>query len=214
MRGRPSAHSTEPEGPGCGRPPAPLRRWGGVTGRASVRRRPRYRPARRRDATGPSTHAPPASSAWVVGTRRGKGPECSAPQRWAAGHAGTGSRPRGTPGPPSPGRRRAPRGPMGAATGRPAPRRRTSVPGHGSRRCRVLELSACHREPTAALNCPCGRAEAPPGRPGAAAAAEEEASAGGPSGRRGRAHGVHLTEELPRPGARPPPGAPRRRPEG
>ncbi|XP_039694255.1 mitochondrial proton/calcium exchanger protein isoform X3 [Pteropus medius] len=67
---------------------------------------------------------------------------------------------------------------MGAAPSRPAPRRRTSVPGHGSRRCRVLELSACRREPTAALNRPCGRAEAPPGRPGAAAAAEEDAAAG------------------------------------
>lgn len=99
---------------------------------------------------------------------------------------------------------------MGVAPGRPAPRRRTSVPGHGRRRCRLLELSARRREPTAALNRPRGRAEAPPGRRGAS---EEEAPAGGRRGRRSRAHGVHLTEELPRP-ACPPPGVQRCRPEG
>lgn len=134
-----------------------------------------------------------------------------------------GGEPRGTPGPVvGRGARRdlphlvgggRPRGPMGAEPGRPAPRRRTSGPGYGRRRCRVLELSVRRRELTAALNRPRGRAEAPPGRRGAAAVAEEEASAGGWSGGHSWAHGVHLTEELPRPGARLHPGAPLRRPE-
>lgn len=130
--------------------------------------------------------------------------------RRAAGHAGSGSQPRGTPGPPSPSRRRAPRGPMGAAPGRPAPCRRMSVPGHGRRQCRVLELRSCGQEPTAALRRPRGRAEVPLGQRGAAAAAAEEEAAGGLGG---RTHGVHFTEELPRPGPRSPPGAPRRRPQ-
>lgn len=104
---------------------------------------------------------------------------------------------------------------MGVAAQLPRPAPTDAVPGHGCRRCRVLELSVRRREPTAAFNRPCGRAEAPAGRRVAAAAAqEEEGAAGGRSGRRGRAHGVHLTEELPRPGARPLPAAPRRRPEG
>lgn len=133
--------------------------------------------------------------------------------RRAAGHVGSGSQPQGTLGPPSPSRRRAPRGPMGTAPGRPALCRRMSVPGHGRRRCRVLELSPCGREPTVALSRPRGRAEVPPGQRGAAAAAAEEAAAGDRGGRRSRAHGVHFTEELPRPGTRPLPGAPRRLPQ-
>ena len=48
-----------------------------------------------------------------------------------------------------------------------APRHRTSVPGHGRRRCRVIELSASRLQPTAVLNLP--RAGG-----GAAAAAGEE----------------------------------------
>lgn len=95
------------------------------------------------------------------------------------------------------------RGPMGTAAPPPRPAPPDAVPGHGCRRCRVLELSVRRREPTAAFNRPRGRAEAPAGRRGAAATAEEEeAAAGGRNGRRARAHGVHLTEELPRPGAR------------
>uniref|UniRef100_A0A8C0QFU3 Mitochondrial proton/calcium exchanger protein n=1 Tax=Canis lupus familiaris TaxID=9615 RepID=A0A8C0QFU3_CANLF len=101
------------------------------------------------------------------------------------------------------------RGPMGTAAPPPRPAPPDAVPGHGCRRCRVLELSVRRREPTAAFNRPRGRAEAPAGRRGAAATAEEEeAAAGGRNGRRARAHGVHLTEELPRPGARSPPAAP------
>lgn len=102
-----------------------------------------------------------------------------------------------------------PRGPMGAAPGRPAPRRRTSVPGYGRRRCRVLELSARRRQPTDASTV-CAGGEPPPGRRGAGGGGGGDAAAGGGT----RAHGVHLTEELPPPGARPLPRAPRRRPGG
>ncbi|XP_054995078.1 mitochondrial proton/calcium exchanger protein isoform X2 [Sorex araneus] len=89
---------------------------------------------------------------------------------------------------------------MGVAAGRPAPRRRTSVRGHGRRRTRVLELSALLPQRTVTVS-----RVSRPGRRG---------GGGGCSGRSGRPHGVHLTEELPRPGARPAPAAPRRRPEG
>lgn len=104
---------------------------------------------------------------------------------------------------------------MGAAARPPRPAPPDAVRGHGCRRCRVLELSARRREPTVAFNRPRGRAEVPAGgRAAAAAAQEEEAAAGGPSGRCGWAHGVHLIEELLRPGALSPPAAPHRRPEG
>ncbi|XP_064440207.1 mitochondrial proton/calcium exchanger protein isoform X2 [Mirounga angustirostris] len=103
---------------------------------------------------------------------------------------------------------------MGAEARPPRPAPPDAARGHGCRRCRVLELSVRRREPTAAFNRPRGRAEAPAGRRAAAASAQGEAAAGSRSGRRDRAHGVHLTEELPRPGAHPPPAAPRRRPEG
>ncbi|XP_027454300.1 mitochondrial proton/calcium exchanger protein isoform X1 [Zalophus californianus] len=103
---------------------------------------------------------------------------------------------------------------MGAQARPPRPAPPDAVQGHGCHRCRVVELSVRRREPTAAFNRPRGRAEAPAGRRAAAGPLQEEAAAGGRSGRRDRAHGVHLTEELPRPGAHPPPAAPRRRPEG
>ncbi|XP_073747412.1 mitochondrial proton/calcium exchanger protein isoform X2 [Callorhinus ursinus] len=103
---------------------------------------------------------------------------------------------------------------MGAEARPPRPAPPDAVQGHGCHRCRVLELSVRRREPTAAFSRPRGRAEAPAGRRAAAAPLREEAAAGGRSGRRDRAHGVYLTEELPRPGAQPPPAAPRRRPEG
>lgn len=71
-------------------------------------------------------------------------------------------------------------------------------------RCRVLELSARRPQPTAALNrLRAGRGAT--GRRGAAAAAEEEQQPQETGRPPRRAHGVHLTEELPRPGACPPP---------
>lgn len=161
---------------------------------------------RRGDAEGPATHAPPAASARSV-RKQGGGAARTRMQR--ATGASRGAR-RDLPHLVGGGR---PRGPMGAEPGRPAPRRRTSGPGYGRRRCRVLELSVRRRELTAALKRPRGRAEAPPGVRGAAAAAEEEASAGGWSSSHRWAHGVHLTEELPWSGARLHPGAPHRRPE-
>lgn len=179
------------------------------------RKRPRGRtPSHRRsDAEGPSTRAQrarPAARRLRAETQNAARPRGPA----VAGHAGTRSPRRRGPAPHLEGGGR-PRGPMGAAARPPRPAPPDAVPGHGCRRCRVVELSVGRREPTAALNRPRGRAEAPAGRRAVAAAAEDgEAAAGGRSGRRSRAHGVHLTEELPRPGARSPAAAPRRRPEG
>lgn len=181
----------------------------------------------RRSRSSPCCPPPPrrgrAGHACAAGSLSAFGPQAGRRRSENQNATRHGGEPRGTPGPVvGRGARRdlphlvgggRPRGPMGAEPGRPAPRRPTSGPGYGRRRSRVLELSVRRRELTAALNRPRGRAEAPPGRRGAAAAAEEEASAGGWSGSHRWAHGVHLAEELPRPGARLHPGAPHRRPE-
>nr|XP_036847775.1 mitochondrial proton/calcium exchanger protein isoform X2 [Manis javanica] len=100
---------------------------------------------------------------------------------------------------------------MGAAARGPAPRRPTPVAGPGRCRCRFLELSASRPEPAAARSGP--RAGVPRRR-----RAGEERSGQQQGGRSERpprlAHGVHLAAELPRPGPRSSPAAPRRRPEG
>lgn len=109
-------------------------------------------------------------------------PESLQPARWAErraatqnaarcrgsrpGHAGTGSPRRRGPAPHLAGAGRL-RVQCERRPGRPAPRYRTSAPGHGRRRCRVLELSARHLQPTAVLILPLAGG-------GAAAAAGEE----------------------------------------
>lgn len=134
--GRPGAR---PERPGRRRPSAP-----GGDGPQTSRRylppvgaglRPAARQAlrsrRRPDAEGPSTHAPPAPrvpAAGTLGRASSRDPECSALQGQPPGARRDGqsaaARAR-----PSPGRRRAPKGPMGAAARPPRPAPPDVAPG-------------------------------------------------------------------------------------
>lgn len=208
--------------PGCRRPPAPgwvlpqtspghlpraARRW------SALRADSPAAAAGKREG-GRAHHACAAGSPRLCGPHAGPGGAPRPRMQRAGGGSRRGARRDGqsaaararpSPGPPltwpAPGARGAQ---WERRPGRPAPRHRMSAPGHGRCRCRVLELSARRPQPTAALNrLRAGRGAT--GRRGAAAAAEEEQQPQETGRPPRRAHGVHLTEELPRPGACPPP---------
>lgn len=142
-----------PPFPGGARPQRPGREVPGDPAESSPAARP---PHARATAAGAQTRNDAAR------VRRGQpAGEAERPAQNAARRRG--SRPRGTPGPavrcsvgpplswPAPSARGAQ---WERRPGRPAPRRRTSMPGHGCCRRRVLELSARRLPPTAALNHP------------------------------------------------------------